>query len=120
MAEMKKLTKKDYFAMLKELVADRQDLVDFIDHEVELLNKKSSKNTQTKTQIANEKIKEKLVNILTVNNECMSISDIQSNDDEIASYSNQKISALLTQLVNDKIVERIIDKKKTYFKIASV
>ena len=48
MAE-KKLIKKDYFYMLREIVVsmERQDLVDFIDHEIELLNKKSSRTTLT-------------------------------------------------------------------------
>ena len=45
MAEIKKLTKKDYFKELKEIVTEigRTDLVDFIDHEVELLSKKKFK-----------------------------------------------------------------------------
>jgi hypothetical protein len=52
MAEIKKLTKKDYFDMLREIVVsmERQDLVDFIDHEKELLSKKSSKTSPTKTE----------------------------------------------------------------------
>ena len=58
MAEIKKMTKKDYFNELKGLVANRQDLVDFIDHEIELLSKKSSRTAPTKTQVENEKIKE--------------------------------------------------------------
>ena len=42
MAEIKKLTKRDYFSQLKEIVKDNVDLVNFIDHEIELLNKKAS------------------------------------------------------------------------------
>ena len=60
MAEIKKLTKKDYFNELKVLVADRQDLVDFIDHEIELLSKKSSRTAPTKTQVENEKKEDKI------------------------------------------------------------
>ena len=50
MAETKKLTKRDYFAQLKEIVKDNAELVAFIDHEVELLTRKNSGNSQTKTQ----------------------------------------------------------------------
>ena len=55
MAE-KKLIKKDYFNMLREIVVsmERQDLVDFIDREIELLNKKSSRTTLTQTQKKNK------------------------------------------------------------------
>ena len=63
MAEIKKLTKKDYFNELKELVSDRQDLVDFIDHEIELLSKKSSSTAPTKSQVENENIKKLYVSV---------------------------------------------------------
>ena len=120
MAEIKKLTKKDYFKELKELVIDRQDLVDFIDHEIELLSKKSSKSAPTKTQVENENIKSVIVDTLTALDRPVIITELQNANAELATYSNQKISALLTQLVNANIVTRTIDKKKAYFSIASV
>lgn len=118
MAEIKKLTKKDYFKELKEIVTEigRTDLVDFIDHEVELLSKKSSKSTPTKTQVENEAIKEKIVATLVGLNKYATITDIQTANVELADLSNQKISALLKQLVDTNIVEKMIDKKKAYFK----
>ena len=48
MAEIKKMTKKDFFKELRGMVTDRQDLVDFIDHELELLDRKSSKSSEIK------------------------------------------------------------------------
>ena len=121
MAEIKKLTKKDYFKELKEIVTEigRTDLVDFIDHEVELLSKKSSKVAPTKTQVENENIKSVIVDTLKALDRPVIITELQSANPELATYSNQKISALLTQLVNAKIVIRTIDKKKAYFSIAS-
>ena len=97
MAEIKKLTKKDYFNELKGLVSDRQDLVDFIDHEIELLSKKSSRTAPTKTQVENEKIKEKIVATLVELGKYATITDIQNANTELADLSNQKISALLKQ-----------------------
>ena len=119
MAEIKKLTKKDYFNELKGLVSDRQDLVDFIDHEIELLSKKSSRTTPTKTQVENEKIKEKIVATLVELDKYTTITDIQNANTELANLSNQKISALLKQLYDNKIIEKVIDKKKAYFKASA-
>lgn len=119
MAEIKKLTKKDYFNELKGLVSDRQDLVDFIDHEIELLSKKSSRTTPTKTQVENEKIKEKIVATLVELGKYATITDIQSANTELAELSNQKVSALLKQLYDNKVIEKVIDKKKAYFKASA-
>ena len=119
MAEIKKLTKKDYFNELKVLVSDRQDLVDFIDHEIELLSKKSSKTAPTKTQVENEKIKEKIVATLVELDKYATITDIQNANTELANLSNQKISALLKQLYDNKVIEKVIDKKKAYFKASA-
>ena len=38
----------------------------------------------------------------------------------MAKYSNQKLSALLKQLHDDKIVNKFTDKKKTYFYVGEV
>ena len=117
MAE-KKLIKKDYFYMLREIVVsmERQDLVDFIDNEIELLNKKSSRTTLTQTQKDNEKLKEKIVSTLTELGKYATITEIQQTNPELADLSNQKMSALLKQLVDTKIVDKLIEKKKAYFK----
>lgn len=117
MAETKKLTKKDYFKMLKELVSDRTDLVAFIDHELELLTNKASKSSQTKTQKENETIKEVIVATLTELGKYASITEIQNANAELSELSNQKISALLKQLVDGGIVKKQIEKKKAYFSV---
>ena len=105
MAE-KKLTKKELFGRLLEIneVAHNEDLTNFINHEIELLNKKATKTGTTKTQKENEDIK--------------TITDLQKNNEELAEYSNQKLSALLKQLVETKQVVKTTDKKKSYFSIA--
>ena len=118
MAETKKLTKKDYFKELREMVAEigRTDLVDFIDHEIELLTKKGSKSTPTKTQVENEAIKEEIVATLVDLGKFVTITEIQGANLELERLSNQKISALLKQLVENGAVVRTVDKKKAYFK----
>lgn len=116
----KRLTKKDYFGMIREVVADNEELVAFVDHELELLNKKSSARTQTKTQQANEDLKTQIIEELTRIGEKVTISDLQAQSEILSkdNYSNQKISALLKQLVNSGEVAKEVDKKKSYFFIA--
>jgi len=118
----KKLTKKEKFAMLKEIVVDMGNdmLVEFINNEISLLEKKSSKSTQTKTQIENENIKDRIVEVLLELDKSVTITELQGANEEMATYSNQKLSALLKQLVEENRVVRVPDKKKTYFTVASV
>ena len=119
--ENKKMTKKDYFAILREMVigADNEkELVAFIDHEIELLSRKSSKSGETKTQKENVAIMEKIVNALSIVGHPITITDLQKEVPEMGEYSNQKLSALLKKLVEDGRVVKTVDKKKSYFSLA--
>ena len=62
-------------------------------------------------------IKEKIVATLEKLGRPALITEIQSANTELATYSNQKMSALLTQLVSANVIVREVDKKKAYFKI---
>jgi hypothetical protein len=120
MAEIKKLTKKEKYGMVLDYIKDNEMLVEFINNEINLLTKKASSSSKTKTQIENENIKEKLVATLNELDNPITITDLQKVNSEMGAYSNQKLSALLTQLVNEKRVYRIVDKKKTYFSTKEV
>ena len=121
MEKAKKITKRDNFnALLKiEEVASNEQLVEFINHELELLDRKSASHTTAKTanQKANEEIKTKIVDALVQLGKS-TISELQAGSEEMAEYSNQKLSALLKQLVDSKEVIRTMDKKKAYFEVA--
>ena len=115
----KKMTKKDHFNMLKAIpeVAQNEILMNFIDHEIELLEKKnSSEKKPTAQQKANESFKAKIVEVLKANKNPMTITEIQKADNELGEMSNQRVSALVRQLKDEGLVERIEDKKKAYFK----
>lgn len=114
--ENKKLTKKEKFAMIKEYIQDNEMLMEFIENEINLLNKKASSSAKTQTQIANESIKEKILELLKSTDMQYTITDFQNTFEEMKEYSNQKLSALFTQLHKENKIERIVDKKKTYFK----
>ncbi len=114
--ENKKLTKKEKFAMIKEYIQDNEMLMEFIDNEINLLNKKASSSAKSKTQVENENIKVVIVNLLKSTSLQYTITDFQNAFEEMKDYSNQKLSALFTQLYKENKIERIVDKKKTYFK----
>ena len=110
-----KITKRERFEQIKAIVADNPELVAFCDHELELLAKKNAGDKKpTATQVANEGIKGDILAVLTDNGGLMTATDIQKSvgDD----LSNQKISALLRQMIADGIVEKVEDKRKSYFK----
>ena len=119
MAEIKKLTKKEKYVMILDYIKDNEMLMEFINNELELLSKKSSRTVPTKTQVENEKIKEKIVTTLVELGKYATITDIQNANIELANLSNQKISALLKQLYDNKVIEKVIDKKKAYFKASA-
>ena len=74
----------------------------------------------TTTQKEDENIKNVIVEILGNLGRYATITEIQDGNEMLASLSNQKISALLKQLVDSKVVEKQIEKKKAYFKVKSV
>ncbi len=122
MEKNKKMTKKETINLLIDVlmgnkeVEDMQMFIDFLVNERELLERKSKNSGQTKTQKENEILKEKIVETLKELNKFSTITEIQENNVELANLSNQKISALLKQLVDTNVIEKVIDKKKAYFK----
>lgn len=112
-----KMTKRDYYKKLRKVVENDTELVAFIDHEIELLNKKNSaKKKPTKNQVENVAIKETILNALT--DTPTTITDLMANSVELQDLSNQRVSALMTQLVNDNKVVRTTDKRKAFFSLA--
>ena len=114
----KKVTKREKFEMLKALseVKANPMLTEFIDHELELLAKKNaSEKKPTAQQVANEGLKAVIVEVLKANGGLMTITDIQKASAELAELSNQRISALVRQMIGVE-VERVEDKRKAYFK----
>jgi hypothetical protein len=116
----KKMTKRDYYNILLTVdgVKNNPNLVDFINHELELLAKKNSAEKKpTAVQVANEGIKEVILETLADNGKMMTISEMQKANEELSELSNQRISALVRQMLADGKLERIEDKRKAYFKL---
>ena len=116
----KKMTKRDYFNQLLTIadVKANEDLVAFIEHELELLAKKnSSEKKPTAVQVANEGIKEAILEGMEVNR-LYTITELQKNISACADLSNQRISALVRQLKDEGKVVRTEDNRKAYFSLA--
>ena len=120
MAKTTKMTKRDYFTILRNAyptTADNyNDVVAFIDHELELLAKKNSaEKKQTPVQIANEGIKDAIYEALTPNR-LYSVTEIIKEVPACADLTNQRVSALLRQMMPERI-ERVEEKRKAYFRV---
>ena len=120
----KKMTKRDYFNGLLGVIENHKDSIEnyedfkaFIEREIELLNKKRSNSKPTKTQIENEKIKEKILITFEKIDEPVTITELAKMDG-LTEYSNQKLSVLCHQLVDEYKVVNTKVKKVSYFKIA--
>jgi hypothetical protein len=114
----KKITKKERFNQLLAIaeVSVNEELVAFINHEIELLDKKSAKKGSTKTQKENEEIMVKLYDEL-LGLGAVTITEFQKVSEYAGSFSNQKISALFKTMIEKRgTVEKTVIKGKTYFK----
>ena len=115
MDNQKKSTKAQMFAQLKANYPLTEDEVKFIDHELELLSKKNSAEKKpTAQQTANEGIKQSIVDGME-NGKAYTITDIIKSVPACADLTNQRVSALMRQLVENGAVVRTEDKRKAYF-----
>lgn len=122
MAE-KKMTKREKFEMLAKIdgVKANPMLVEFIEHELELLAKKnaSGEGKMTATQKENAEIKSAIVKSLAGQpDRIFTVTEMIKEFDCCKTYTNQKVSALMKQLVAEEKVKKIEDKRKSYFQIA--
>lgn len=80
--------------------------------------KSSGERKPSPTQIINEKLKNSIVEYLKSSGEMYSASDLMVLVPELAEIgaSNQKTSALLKQLQESGLVEKVVEKRKSYFK----
>lgn len=122
MAE-KKITKRESFAEIREILAElgKDRLVGVMEHELELLAKKNASGSSkpTAAQIVNEGIKANILECMANEpNRLFTISEMQKLFPCCAELSNQRVSALVRQLIADGKVERLEEKRKAVFRIA--
>ena len=108
--ENKKLTKKDYYRMLKDIVLtsdvdNKEELEAFIDRQIEIIDNKAEKAKEraAEKKAEGDELRAAIKSVLT--------EDYQSADDILAQLegedlSKAKIIARLTQLVNNGDAEK--------------
>lgn len=112
---MKKMTKREMFNQILTHLTDADEIA-FIEHQIELLDKKGSAKSgkPTATQVANEAVKVAIVDFME-DGASYSINDFIAGVPELAEASNQKVSALMKQLVDAGIVVKFHEKRKAFF-----
>ena len=126
----KKITKREYFTAIRKVFENYQidaidegitidDVLEFIDHELELLARKSAKrSTPTKVQQEAAEIKTKIFDVLDAAGVPITITEIMNTEPEYFSkFSPQKIAAQLTKLIKENAVEKEVIKKVNYYKV---
>lgn len=110
------MTKRESFEAIKVIVADNAELVAFCDHEIELLNKKSSKGNSKKSAEV-EANAELVFEALKAVDKAVTVTElIASADNGVENFTNQRVSAMLKKL-GDRVV-KTVDKKVSRFAVA--
>lgn len=118
----RKPTKRDRFNALLAIpaVAENAELVEFINHEIELLDKKNTAERKpTAKQVENAGFKADILAWMEPDTKYLS-ADVAKGVPSIiaAGISPNRVTAMLTQLVNDGAVIRTEDKRKSYYSLA--
>ena len=115
-----KVTKKDRFMEIMEIANEmnREDLVDFCKHEIELLEKKASKSSESKSKKENAELMNILYEELAEIGKAVTIGEFMKLSPTVVEkeLSNQKISSLFTKMKDEKI-HRVVIKGKAYFSV---
>ena len=117
----KKPTKRDHFNALLDIpeVAENDTLVEFINHEIDLLNRKNSAEKKpTATQMANKALKEEIV-------ECMEPGRLYTISEMLKEFpcchglTAPKVTAIFTRLlIPEGVAVNTKDKRKSYYSLA--
>ena len=114
-----KITKRAVIGMMmkEEVVKANPTYVAYLENELALLNKKTQNKKATKTQEQNVGIKATILKVLAIIGSG-TVTDIQNGNEELSALSNQKVSALVRQLVESGEVVKTTNKKKSIFSLA--
>ena len=117
-----KKTLRDYY---KEIIAMAEnvgnaEIVEFCNGRIALLDNKTINKGETAKQKENEKIKEIMLTKFQNLNDKVTVTDLLQDTEinELVGGSNQKATALLTQLKKEDKIVNIKEGKKSFYKIA--
>ena len=113
-----KKTKREHYNELRVLANGNDELIEFIDHEIELLNKKNSAERKpTANQLDNVKIKKIIKeNIGTNRYTVREMIKALLNGTEWAEITCSRLTAICTQMVEEGDLVRDVNKRKAYYR----
>lgn len=123
----KRITKAQKFEDVISLLSGQptkfintEDAVAFIRSEMALLAKKNASDNRkpTATQEANVKYRNLIVEFLSTQDSGKTCTEIAKGIDELSDFNNQKIAALMRQLVEAGKVNKATVKGKSLFTVA--
>lgn len=115
----RKPTKKQMFEELKKVPGLTPEQVAFIDHELELLAKKNSgERKQTPTQVANEALKVAIVEGMEAERK-YTVTEVIKEVPACAGLTNQKVTPLVNQLVEEGKLVKTTEKRRSYFSLSA-
>lgn len=116
--EKTRKTERDFYTEIKEALRERVDVVEFCDKKIAQLDKKksgdSAKDQERKAQ--REVDKQTILNALKEIATFATLKEINASEG-LQDFSNQKLTNLLTEMLNvDKSVERKVEKRVVFYK----
>lgn len=122
------MTKRENFMELANIVKGLEmdiekqtGLLDFITHELELLDRRKSGESKTKTQKEAEVLAEKVAESLAEIGSPITVTDFLKTTtcEELQGLSAPKITSLLKKLIEEGRVTRTVEKKRAFFSIVA-
>ena len=112
------MTKKEMFTLIMGEVAHNEEMVAFLEHEIELLEKKRGSADSKK---ANAQAKEETLvkSVLATLGRKVTVTEMLNASAELVAElkTNQKASAVLKRLVDKGEVVKTVEKKVSYFSV---
>lgn len=117
------MTKKEMFVAIRATLSDGKpatsEMFEFIDHQIELLSRKSS-GTSTKSKVKqaeHDELKSRIEDVLSTSG-ALSITEIvKTLNTNGLGVSSQKINSMVKQLKDEGRVVRTVEGKKAFFSL---
>lgn len=115
-----KITKREVIntMLADEVIAGNEMFRSFLEHELELLNKKAERKGKSEEEVKElNRLKEVVLATLTSIGKG-TVSEIQKANEELGDLSNQKVTSLLKALIEEEKVVKVTENRKSIFSLA--
>jgi hypothetical protein len=115
-----KITKREVINMMlaEESISANETFKAYLEHELELLDKKAENKKATKNQEENVGYMATILEVLGKAEKAMTVTEIMKSDETLSELSNQRVSALLSKLKDELKVVRTTEGRKAVFSLA--